>query len=221
MAPLLPFAAGRLVVGFALALGLLGPAGAQTGRPVEAAAPRPAPARALSVNPHGLPAPLRLEVRQGMAVIRRDGKTYRVDPGTRVDLIAPFRLEVGASGRVRLSRPGEVQLDLAGSNHLEVAREGAQRRWTFELLGDVEVDQRFGTDTYVFAGGQVLQTGRCALRLEGRVGGGTWLEVRAGVPAELDLGGRYTFPLRPGWRRTLPERLGPRPATHRGIPAGR
>lgn len=193
---------------------LAGRVEAQTG-PIPASAPR-TPARPISHPFTGLPAPLRIEVAAGFAEVTSAGVERRIPAGTAVDVLAPFQLNVAAQGRVRVRRPGEVQIDLAGSTRLKVETDAAQRRWTFERIDEVEVDQRFATEIYVFPEGQVLEPRRCALRFEGRTGGRTWLEIRAGGPAELDLGGRYTFPLRVGWRRVVPARLGPDPATYRG-----
>ncbi len=193
---------------------LCGMAFSQTS-PIPASAPR-TPARPISHPATGLPAPLRLEVASGFADVTSAGVERRIPAGTAVDVLAPFQLKVAAQGRVRVRRPGEVQVDLAGSTQVTIETDAAQRRWTFERIDEVEVDQRFATEVFVFPEGQVLEPRRCALRFEGRTGGRTWLEVRAGGPAELDLGGRYTFPIRVGWRRILPERLGPDPATYRG-----
>lgn len=193
---------------------LAGTVHSQTG-PIPAAAPRTS-ARPLSDSATGRPAPLRIEVTAGFADVTSGGVEHRISAGTAVDVLAPFQLVVAAQGRVRVRRPSEVQVDLSGSTRLQVETDAAQRRWTFARIDEVEVDQRFATEVFVFPGGQVLEPRRCALRFEGRTGGRTWLEVRAGGPAELDLGGRYTFPLRVGWRRTVPARLGPDPATYRG-----
>ena len=189
--------------------------GASQGEARPALAPRP-PARPISDASLGLPAPLRIEVRAGFADVSSGGVERRVPAGTAVDVLAPFQISVAAQGQVRIRRPNEVQVDLEGATRLTVNTDAAQRRWTFAKLGDVEVDQRFATEIFVFPGGQVLEARRSALRFEGRTGNRTWLEVRAGSPAELDLGGRYTFPLRTGWRRVLPARLGSEPASYRG-----
>ena len=159
-----------------------------------------------------------LDVREGWARVATATGTSRVVAGAAVELGAPFHLELGARSSASLRVPGELQLDLGGSTALELVPSGSVRRWTFHRVGVAELDQRVPRDTIHLPRGQVLFPERCALRLEGRVGGATWLEVRAGLPCELDLGGRYTFPVPPGFRRTVPDRLTADPATYRGQP---
>ncbi len=151
---------------------------------------------------------LRLEVRSGFAWLRQGGRDRLVLPGDGpLDVHGDFELELNVRGVLQLGLLGAGSVRWTGPATVGVRREAAEVRLRLGTVGVVEFEGRRAGPWIELPRGQVLRPRQSAFRLDGRPGGIVDFQHRAGLPVELDLGGRYTFELAQGRRIRVPERL--------------
>jgi hypothetical protein len=123
---------------------------------------------------------------------------------------------VGLQGSLELTVPGTWRAVIDGpavaavvdrAGHVTLELEGFQR-----VLLDVTRECRVQLPQ-----GQRLRLGRGLVELRRNVDGSFGFAHHGGQPAEVDLGGRYTFLWRAGTRRSVPPRLSPQPARRVGV----
>jgi hypothetical protein len=171
-------------------------------------------------NPGVWPQGLYLEVQDGQVLALIGEQRLQRSPASGLLAIqSEARLEFGARSVARLVLPGGFQIGLRGAAIIELpAPTGASQGIAVHVLDHARIDlecRRAGLSLRL-PGGQVLYPRQGVLRLERLAGERSRIEVRGGLPVELDLGGRYTFELPVGLVRPLPERLDPNPAPYRG-----
>ena len=191
-----------------LLLAFLAPAAAaQWSASVPPIVPEPWPSPLAERPPAGDPAQMR--VRRGWACVIQDERQtwYTAEDGVQT-VGRSIYLELGTGGEVELSWSGSASVRLTGPAGVFVepaAQPFGGRMLGFRRLNTADVEVRRGALTITLPRGQRLLPGAGTFRLTGRPGGLTDLRHWAGAPIELDIGSRFTFPLRAGTHRRIPE----------------
>lgn len=122
---------------------------------------------------------------------------------------------IGLQCRLELTVPGDWRAVVEGPAVAEVPVQSGHA--TLELAGFERVLLDVTRECRVrLSQGQHLRLNRSLVELRRNVDGSISFAHHGGQPAEIDLGGRYTFLWHAGTRRTVPPRLTPQPALRTG-----
>lgn len=157
--------------------------------------------------------PVALSVRRGWACALQgeERRWFTTLDGSKA-LQEGFYLELGTNSEVELSWSGSASVRLQGPAGLFVepaAQPFGGRLIGFRRVGVADFEVRRGSLTITLPRGQRLMPASGAFRLHGHAGGVVDLRHHAGLPIELDIGVRYTFPLPAGTYRRIPECVAP------------
>lgn len=164
-----------------------------------------------------LPAPsVHTRVRRGWARQHTPmGDLWVMADSPRAQTLLQGTATVGVRGCLELTVPGAWRAVVEGPARVTVTGQAELATLEFESFERVLLDVSRECRVQL-PGGQQLRMKRGLVELNRRVDGNIRFAHLGGQPAELDLGGRYTFLWRAGTRRPLPPRMSPQPARRVG-----